>query len=138
MNPRPKLVVPIAQLNMVFAQGCNPAPESTAEKAVPMPAGSPRSLRNEPDLGPVVHALPYDHPRFREPENGEVVVGLYREDNGTAAPVLLWADTRADLFWDISLRQHVKPPAWYLRLACQPPIDPLTGYPVIQGAVCPF
>lgn len=69
---------------------------------------------------------------------GEVVVGLYREDDGTAAPVLLWADTRADLFWDLSLWSYVRPPAWHLRLASQPPIDPTTGYPIIEGAVCPF
>ena len=105
--------------------------EKVLEKRVP-------TVPSPPDLAPMVCALPYDHPRFREPEQGEVVVGLYREDDGTAAPVLLWADTRADLFWDISLRRHVRPPAWYLRLASQPPIDPTTGYPIIEGAVCPF
>jgi hypothetical protein len=91
------------------------------------------TVGSPPDLAPMVCALPYDHPRFREPAKGEVVVGLYREDDGTAAPVLLWADTRADLFWDISLRSYVRPPAWYLRLTSQPPIDPATGYPIIEG-----
>lgn len=138
--------VPVIKVRVACASanGGKPLPiiprSRAAESApVPKPGPQPLSLRNEPpDLAPVVHALPYDHPRFREPENSEVVVGLYREDDGTAAPLLLWADTRADLFWDISLRHYVKPPAWYMRLACQPPIDPATGYPIIEGAVCPF
>ena len=91
-----------------------------------------------PNLGPIVHCLEYTDPTFREPQNGEVVVGLYREDDGTAAALLLWADTRADLFWDVALQQRVKPPKFYLRIREQPAIDPATGYPIIQGAVCPF
>jgi hypothetical protein len=101
------------------------------EKRVPI-------VPDSPDLEPVVHALDYGHPRFREPANGEVVVGLYRNEDGSAAPMLLWADPKVDLFWDMALRQHVRPPAWYLRLDRQPPIDPATGYPIIEGAVCPF
>jgi hypothetical protein len=91
-----------------------------------------------PELAPVVHCLDYTDPTFREPLNGEVVVGLYREDDGTAAAVLLWADTRADLFRDMALGRYVRPPKFYLRLKEQPQIDPATGYPIIQGAVCPF
>ncbi len=91
-----------------------------------------------PDLSPVLHSLEPGHARYREPENGELVLGLYREDDGSAAPILLWADPKVDLFWDVSLRQHVKAPTWYLRLACQPQVDPATGYPIIHGAVCPF
>lgn len=91
-----------------------------------------------PDLSPIVHCLEYADPTFRDPQNGEVVVGLYREDDGTAAALLLWADTKADLFWDVAIRQRVRPPKFYMRLSEQPPIDPGTGYPIIEGAVCPF
>jgi hypothetical protein len=91
-----------------------------------------------PDLAPVVHALEYAHPWFREPENGEWVIGLYRDDDGTAAPLLLWADMREDRFWDAARREHVKPPKFYLRLSEQPQIDGETGYPIIDGAICPF
>jgi len=50
----------------------------------------------------------------------EWVVGLYRESDGTLCPILLWADPQIDLFWDPSLRRHVKPPSAYLLLPNQP------------------
>lgn len=109
----------------------------------PKPHSEPRpSLRNEtrpqPQLAPPVYSLECGEPNFREPEKGEWVVGLYREDDGTPVPLLLWADPKVDLFWDVSLREHVMPPRLYLKLDKQPQIDAATGYPVIQGAVCPF
>ena len=110
---------------------------------LPKPHSEPRpSLHNEtrpqPQLAPPVYSLECGEPNFREPEKGEWVVGLYREDDGTPVPLLLWADPKVDLFWDVSLREHVMPPRLYLKLDKQPQIDAATGYPVIQGAVCPF
>ena len=60
--------------------------ERVLEKPVP-------TVPSPPELEPVVHALDYGHPRFREPDNGELVVGIYRGDDGAAAPLLLWMDT---------------------------------------------
>jgi hypothetical protein len=54
------------------------------------------------------------------------------------APLLLWAAPNVDLFWDVAQRERVKSPRLYLKLSEQPEIDAVTGYPVIQGAVCPF
>lgn len=110
---------------------------------LPKPHSEPRpSLHNEtrpqPQLAPPVYSLECGEPNFREPEKGEWIVGLYREDDGTPVPLLLWADPKVDLFWDVSLREHVMPPRLYLKLDKQPQIDTATGYPVIQGAVCPF
>lgn len=78
------------------------------------------------------------HPEFREPVNGEWIVGLYTGEDGTKCPVLLWADPKVDLFWDPSLLEHVKPPGSYLMLEGQPKIDGESGYPVKGGAVSPF
>ena len=110
---------------------------------LPKPHSEPRpSLRNEtrpqPQLAPPVYSLECGEPNFREPEKGEWVVGLYREDDGTPVPLLLWADPKVDLFWDASLREHVMPPRLYLKLDKQPQIDADTGYPIIDGAECPF
>lgn len=91
-----------------------------------------------PDLAAAVFALECVRPGFREPENGEWIIGLYRDDDGNAAPLLLWADTREDRLWDPARREHVKPPMFYLRLSEQPQIDGETGYPIIDGAICPF
>ena len=107
----------------------------------PKPETGGGSLHNETcpeQLAPPVYSLDFGQPNFREPEEGEWVVGLYREDDGTPVPLLLWADPKVDLFWDASLREHVMPPRLYLKLDKQPQIDAATGYPVIQGAVCPF
>ena len=110
---------------------------------LPKPHSEPRlSLRNEtrpkPQLAPPVYFLECGEPNFREPKKGEWVVGLYREDDGTPVPLLLWADPKVDLFWDASLREHVMPPRLYLKLDKQPQIDADTGYPIIDGAECPF
>ena len=68
----------------------------------------------------------------------ELIVGIYYEDDGTPIPLLLWADPNVDFFWNVARREHVKPPSLYIQLSVQPQIDPVTGYPVIEGAVCPF
>ncbi len=70
------------------------------------------------DLTKWVHSLECRHPRFREPVKGELVLGLYRDDS-QISPILLWADPNVDLFYDVGLRQHVKPPMYYLRIDAQ-------------------
>ncbi len=99
-------------------------------------------MRNEPrlqpHLAPPVYSLECGEPSFREPEDGEWIVGLYREYDGTPVPLLLWADPNVDLFWDVARREHVRPPRIYLKLAEQPQIAPVSGHPVIDGAECPF
>ncbi len=94
-----------------------------------------KSARDLPDLSPVYHCLLYDHPTFREPVKGELILGIYREEDGAPCPILLWVDPHVDLFWDVGLRRHVKPPRYYIQIKCQPQIDPVTGHPVIEGAV---
>ena len=128
-TPAPKQLIPLERLRCMAASGSGPETNAARRKVPPAAA---------PDMPAVIHCLEYDHPTFREPEKGELIVGLYRDDDGMAAPILLWADPNMDLFWDVNLRQHVRPPAWYVRIGCQPQIDAETGYPVIQGAVCPF
>lgn len=143
MNRKPRLVVPIAELAASVAASSG---EIASPTPIPAPAsasgqGCERCARSRPtlpDLLPALHCLEPGQSLYREPEDGELVVGLYREDDGTAAPLLLWADPKVDLFWDFARRHHVKPPMFYIRLTEQPEIDPESGYPVIQGAVCPF
>ena len=103
----------------------------------PLPERKP-PLETERQLAPPLYSLECGEPNFREPEDGEWIVALYREDDGTLVPLLLWADPNVDLFWDVARREHVKPPKLYVRLAEQPQLDPATGYPIIGGAVCPF
>lgn len=122
----PKQVIPLERLRA--------ASGGRKESLVHVEASRP----TVPDLWPALHCLEPGNTRYRDPEDGELIVGLYREYNGSAATVLLWADPKVDLFWDVTLRQHVKAPTWYVRIDCQPPIDPATGYPLIHGAVCPF
>ena len=126
MNPRspaPKQLIPLERL-----RGGNET-NATGRKVRPVTA---------PNLSPAIHSLECGEPNFREPEDGEWIVALYREDDGTLVPLLLWADPNVDLFWDVARREHVKPPKLYVRLAEQPQLDPATGYPIIGGAVCPF
>jgi hypothetical protein len=101
-----------------------------------------RSLRNEAGTAlhvvPPVYSLECGEPGFREPENREWIVGLYRQDDGALFPLLLWADPKVDYFYDVARRRHVLPPRLYLRLAEQPQMDPVSGHPIIDGAECPF
>ena len=71
------------------------------------------------------------HPLFREPLNGECLIGLYRVSNGSMSPILLWVDPKIDLLWDPSLRHHVKPLSIYLPLQHQPQIDGNTSHPLV-------
>ena len=135
--------VPVIKVRVAASAPTNAgAPLLLMEKArecAPQPVSDcPRSLRNEMKLAPPIYSLECGDPNFREPEDGELIVGLYRENDGTPVPLLLWADPNVDLLWDVARRQHVKPPRLYLQLSEQPAIDPVTGFPVIQGAVCPF
>ena len=140
MNAKPRLVVPIgklAEVSELTTGDVEFTPIATRPEIRPA-AAEPRSRTKWPDVGPIVHCLNYDDPTFREPEKGEFVMGLYRAEDGRAAALLLWADPKVDLFWDVALRQHVKPPKFYMRLSEQPQIDCSAGHPVIDGAACPF
>lgn len=115
--------------------------QQAESRPTPVP-NPPGSLRNEPaaapPLVPPFYSLECGEPGFREPVNGEWIVGLYRLDDGTLFPLLLWADPKVDYFWDVARRRHVLPPGRYLRLPEQPQIDPVSGHPIIDGAECPF
>lgn len=139
MKPLTRKIIPLTKLGWTTP----PAEPNTAgtssipvsEKPKPPVAAK---LSGMPDLGSALYTLNCGQPGFREPENGEFIVGIWREDDGAGAALLLWADPAIDLFFDLALRRHVKPPAFYLRLAEQPKIDAQSGYPIIDGAVCPF
>ena len=91
----------------------------------PKPAQErPRPEPTRVQLGPPLFSLECTDANFRDPVNGEWIVGLYREDDGTSVPVLLWADPDVDLFWDVARCVHVMPPRDYLQLNEQPQIDP--------------
>jgi len=107
------------------------------------PPETPRSLHNEkrhtpPESAPPIYSLECGEPGFREPEDREWIVALYRQNDGTFYPLLLWADPDVDYFWDVARRRHTTPPRLYVKLAEQPQLDPKSGYPIIDGAECPF
>lgn len=139
MKPPTSRIIPLTKLGW-----SSPSPEPPDAGACSSQAGEKpvppmlAKLAGMPDLTPVLHTLNCGQPGFREPENGEFVVGFWPEDDGTAAALLLWADPDVDLFFDLALRKHVKPPGFYLRLGQQPQIDAQSGYPIINGAICPF
>lgn len=91
------------------------------QEPLPEPKPEPEPGRH---LVPPVYSLECDEPNFREPEVGEWIVGLYRQDDGTLFPLLLWADPKVDYFRDVARREHVRPPRLYLQLREQPQIDP--------------
>ena len=91
-----------------------------------------------PDLSPLIRSLEFGDPNFCEPQDGALVIGLYRDESQAVTPVMLWADPEVDLFWDIVARRHVKPPRFYIHLWNHCRFDPKTGHPIIDGAECPF
>jgi hypothetical protein len=132
MSTVPKQIIPLSKFAMSTA--CEGVPKSQAKPA-PKPATPSARL---PDMSSVLYSLDYGHPSFREPDAGEFILGIYRDNDGRCHATLLWADPKVDLFWDLALRQHVNPPAFYVRIEFQPQLDALTGHPVINGMVCPF
>jgi hypothetical protein len=129
-NPDILQVVPLHALGASL-----PAASVHANPSPPLP-----SKTNDPAacFGPRFHSMDPRQTSFREPENNEWVVGLYRSADGWWNPVLLWADPKVDLFWDPSSLGYVKPPPAYLKLEDQPKIDGRSGYPIQDGVVTPF
>lgn len=132
-KPAVRRVIPLSELGKTATH--QPTPTRTDEKAEP----ARRALSSRfPQFGHRYRSLDPLHPEFREPANGEWLIGLYTSADGKKCPVLLWADPKVDLFWDPSRLEHVKPPGSYLMLEDQPKIDGESGYPIRGGAVCPF
>jgi hypothetical protein len=128
--------VPVIRVRVAAPAPANAgAPVPIMEKPKPSQA-PPLPERMQVQIGPPLFSLECTDANFREPVDGEWIVGLYREDVGTPVPVLLWADPNVDLFWDVARHVHVMPPRDYLQLSEQPQIDPKTA--VIEGVVCPF
>ncbi len=132
-KPAVRRVIPLSELGK--AANPQPTPLPSEGKAAPAKRVLDSGL---PQFGHRFRSLDPLHPEFREPANGEWVVGLYTSEDGKKCPVLLWADPKVDLFWDPSRLEHVKPPGSYLMLEDQPQIDGESGYPVRDGAVTPF
>ena len=127
--------VPVIRVRVATAAPASrgaPVPIMNKPKAAP---DRTRPESTEVKLGPPLFSLECTDANFREPVDGEWIVGLYREDDGTPVPVLLWADPNVDLFWDVARREHVKPPRLYLQLSEQPAIDP---YPATRLSTEPF
>ncbi len=110
--------------------------ETTAIPPEPLLRTSPTPFL--PKMGPLIRSLESTDPNFAEPTNGSMLLGLYRDDMGSVTPVVLWAHPEKDLLWDMAAGGFVNPPRFYIPLPVSWPIDPETGHPVINGAVCPF
>ena len=136
-KPVVRQVIPLHKLGIVLnnAERTKPKPEAAAP-ANTHPATP--SVQSGLNFGASLCSMDPRHPSFREPVNDEWVIGLYRRNDGTICPILLWADPKVDLFWDPSARTHVNPPGSYLLLSRQPQIDGRTGHPIIDGVVCPY
>ncbi len=132
-KPAVRRVIPLSEL------GKTATPQPTPPRAVGMAERAKRDFDSGlPQFGHRFRSLDPLDPEFREPANGEWVIGLYTGEEGNKCPVLLWADPKVDLFWDPSRLEHVKPPGSYLMLEEQPKIDGESGYPIKGGVVSPF
>ena len=132
-KPAVRRVIPLSEL------GKTAPPQPTPPRADGMAERAKRDFDSGlPQFGHRFRSLDPLHPEFREPVNGEWVVGLYTGEDGKKYPVLLWADPKVDLFWDPSRLEHVKTPGSYLMLEDQPKIDGESGYPIKSGVVSPF
>lgn len=112
-------------------------PNTPSEASEPAPK-APAGLPFLPNIKPLIKSLENTDPNFQEPRNGSLVLGLYRGDDHSVTPVLLWASTETDLFWDVVARSYVHPPRFYLPICDTCPFDPYTGHAIVNGAICPF
>jgi hypothetical protein len=102
----------------------NGGPKSASETAKPAPtsqgeAGYCKAERPFYEgLPGCVHCLDYDHPKYRGPEKGEFILGLYIEE-GRLCPVLLWADPAMDIFYHVGEGGYISPPRFYIRIERQ-------------------
>lgn len=84
-----------------------------------------------------VRSMEYGDPNFGDTPDGSLVLALlYRE--GKVVCRLLYADPAQHCFWDCGTKEHVGPPRFYLLVSESPGFDPMSGFPVVGGAICPF
>ena len=81
--------------------------------------------------------MQYSDPNFQDTPDGSLVVQLFLHE-GKLVPFLLYADPQKHCFWDCHIKEHVRPPRFYLLVSENQGIDPMCGFPVVNGAVCPF
>jgi hypothetical protein len=86
---------------------------------------------------PPVRSMQYSDPNFQDTPDGSLVVQLFLHE-GNVVPFLLYADPQKHCFWDCHIKKHVRPPRFYLLLSENPGFDPMSGFPVVDGAICPF
>ncbi len=128
---------PSERAQQLFSPESANNPSEASETKPPAPPRQ-KSGDDQPNLKPLVRSLEPTDPNFEEPRNGSLVLGLYRDDDKSVVPVLLWASTETDLFWEVAARRYVRSPRFYLPVCDTCPFDPHTGHAIVNGAICPF
>jgi hypothetical protein len=86
---------------------------------------------------PPVRSMNCDDPNFKDTPDGSLIMALYCE-RGKMTACMLYADPAHHCFWDCELKTYVRPPQFYMLVCEKLHFDPASGFPVIDGAICPF
>ncbi len=88
-------------------------------------------------LRPPVRSMEYSDPNFKDAPDGALVVEIAFHKGRLSAHVL-YADPEQHCFWDCATRKHVRPPRFYLLICEELGFDPMSGFPIRSGVICPF
>lgn len=81
--------------------------------------------------------MEYSDPNFQDTPDGSLILELAVRKRRLSAHVL-YADPEQHCFWDCATKQHVRPPRFYLLICEKLGFDPISGFPIQNGAICPF
>ncbi|MFZ4484639.1 MAG: hypothetical protein ACOYOL_11745 [Chthoniobacterales bacterium] len=84
-----------------------------------------------------VRSMEYSDPNFKDTPDGSLILELAFHKGCLSAHVL-YADPGQHCFWDCETQEHVRPPRFYLLICQELGFDPMSGFPMKNGAICPF
>jgi hypothetical protein len=84
-----------------------------------------------------VRSMEYSDPNFQDTPDGSLILELATHKGRLSAHVL-YAYPEQHCFWDCATKRYVRPPRFYLLICEKLGFDPMCGFPIQNGAICPF
>ena len=86
---------------------------------------------------PPMRSMNHNDSNFQNTPDGSLVLALHWW-KGKITVRLLYADPEQHCFWDCEEKAYVRPPRFYMLVCEKLRFDPIVGFSIIDGTLCPF